>query len=66
MCGRRRPESTHATGHRKLVDFEIKGFEEELATFIFDEVLSKDGPFSIARSKKYEKQHDKDMLNRLL
>ena len=39
---------------------------EELATFIFDEVLTKDGAFSIAWSKKYKQQFDKEMLDILL
>ena len=39
--------------HRKLVDFEIRGFQDELASFILEAVVSKNGPFSIANAKKY-------------
>jgi hypothetical protein len=50
-------------GPQKLVDCEIRGFQEELATFIMDEVLSADGSFSITQLKKYKKQYDKYMCS---
>jgi hypothetical protein len=37
---------------QKLLDFEIKGFQDELASFIMDEVMSKKGSFSIILAKE--------------
>ena len=36
---------------QKLLDFEIKGLQDELASFTMDEVLSKRGSFSIDQAK---------------
>lgn len=36
---------------QKLLDFEIRGFQDELTAFIMDDVLSKEGSFGIARAK---------------
>ena len=49
-----------------MLDLEIKGFQEELVAFIFAEILTKAGSFSIAWSKKFKAQYGKEMLDRLL
>jgi hypothetical protein len=36
---------------QKLLDFEIRGLQDELAAFIMDEVLTKKRSFSIQRTK---------------
>jgi hypothetical protein len=44
---------------QKLLAFEIRGLQDELAAFIMDEVLTKKGSFSIQRTK--DKSVDQEM-----
>jgi hypothetical protein len=49
------PERQRETlGHHWLLDPEIRGFQDVLAGFILDEVLSKKGIFSGLRTKQYK------------
>lgn len=52
--------------HNRLLDSEIVALQGELAKFITDEVVSKKGQFSIARSVQFAHQYRPDKINRLL
>jgi len=44
----------------------MKGIQEELASFVMDDILSKNGSFSIARTKKFKAQYGREHIDRLL
>jgi hypothetical protein len=44
----------------------MRGIQEEVARFVLDEILTKKGSFSIARTKKYKAQYGRDHIDRLL
>ena len=49
-----------------MVDFEIRGFQEEIAKIILDEIVFREGSLSIVKCKDFMKIYGKDRLERLL
>jgi hypothetical protein len=43
-------------GHQMLVDFKTTNIQDELATFILDEMLSKKGSFCIGQPKDVQER----------
>jgi hypothetical protein len=61
------PETTKKLKHHRLLEGEIRGFQDALVVFILDEVCSKKGLFSLWRAEtKENKEYTKLAANRLL